>query len=69
MKHIGLAERNGTMDRAFAHLMAVNGWPDEVAFAHLERAFETWNERSKHQWELDLSWLRNLGITPKVRAS
>lgn len=58
VKHIGLAGIHGNYDSAVDHLMKVNEWDDyDVAF-HIEEAFDIWRERSAHEWELDITWLK-----------
>ena len=60
--HFGFAEITGTADEAKAHLRAVNGWSAAEADAHVDRAFTTWEQRSVHDWLLDLRILTNAGI-------
>jgi len=64
VKHFGRAERVGRGDRAFLHLMQVNGWEAERADRHLREAYAVWDRRSHHEWTLDLSWLDEFGIVP-----
>ena len=63
VKHIGLAGIRGHGERAEAHLATVNGWSEEQIEAYLEKVWQTWRERSRHQWHLELSWLEQYGIT------
>jgi len=56
VKHIGLA---GVMDRdeeAMAHLMEVNRWSRRRAEAHVDRAWDLWERRSRHGWEIVVDW-------------
>ena len=62
VKHIGLAELRGYGERAKAHLAKINGWKREQTDAYLETVWDTWQERSGHNWSLDLSWLNRYGI-------
>ena len=62
-KHIGLAGIRGHGERAEAHLATVNGWSEEQTKAYLEEVWQIWRERSRHQWNLELSWLEQYGIT------
>ena len=62
VKHFGRAETMGQSERAFVHLMRVNGWTNGTAQGHLYQAFDKWRSRSFHQWKLDLSWLGGQGI-------
>lgn len=50
---------HGNGDRAMIHLDRVNGWTPEQTTAHVTEAFRVWRERSQHQWNLDLTWLRD----------
>lgn len=60
--HIGLASLKGRETEALEHLMKVNGWTEEQASEHVNSAFDTWHERSKINWDFDMSHLLNLGI-------
>jgi len=59
VKHFGLAVHLGNEARARRHLGKVNGWTPAQVEEHLQRAFQTWRERSKSQWSLDISWIAN----------
>jgi len=61
-KHIGHASTVGRAGQARAHLARVNGWSMDMVELYLESVFEQWSRRSQHEWSLDLSWLRPLGI-------
>lgn len=61
-KHIGRAEAVGRLPQAMAHLSRVNGWNDIRTNLYLERAFAVWDARSQVDWDLDISFLRTLGI-------
>ncbi len=67
--HIGRASVTGQEERAFDHLKKVNGLLDDEAEALVEKAFGTWEWRSRFQWNLDLTWLRmrcsDYGISEK----
>lgn len=45
-----------------AHLALVNGWSLQGAFDYVDEAFEVWRERSRHAWQLDITWLETQGI-------
>jgi hypothetical protein len=65
VKHIGLASVNGEFEEVRAHLMKVNQWPQQsTAEAYIARAFEIFEERSRHEWTLDISYLKQFGIDP-----
>jgi hypothetical protein len=67
VKHIGLASVRGRGQIALAHMARVNGIGLSEAMNYYVDAFEKWEDRSKHEWSLDLSWLEKAGIvvTPK----
>lgn len=55
--HFGLAIVRGDEDRALRHLLYVNGWSGRRAKRHINDAFAKWEERSRHEWTLDLGIL------------
>lgn len=55
VKHIGYASTQGNGERAIKHLADVNDWSRQKAVEHAKEAFETWEERSQHQWTVDIS--------------
>ena len=57
VKHAGLAAVNREMHLVVAHLMQVNDWDEAKAEEYLEISFRTCEERSAHEWTLDLSFL------------
>ncbi len=59
VKHFGLAVQMGNEARARRHLGKVNGWTPAQVEAHLQSAFQTWRERSKSGWGLDIAWIAN----------
>ncbi len=63
VKHMGLAGISGREDAAMAHLAKVNNWSRTDAQHYVEAAFETWQQRSRQQWTLDISYLAQFGIT------
>lgn len=60
VKHIGLAEVKGRYAQALQHLMTVNGWAEAEAEAYADWSFAVWEERSDHEWVLDISHLESL---------
>jgi hypothetical protein len=65
VKHIGLASVNGEFDEVRAHLMKVNQWPQQsTADDYIAKAFELFEERSRYEWTLDISYLKQFGIDP-----
>lgn len=57
VKHIGRTTAIGLQAQAFQHLESVNGWDHFDVVSHLAEAFKEHEERSKHEWKLDLSIL------------
>jgi hypothetical protein len=53
--HYGLARLNGKDQEAFNHLCAVTQLPPIEANRQIAAAFELWHQRSRIDWELDLS--------------
>lgn len=58
VKHIGRAHVYGGLDRALIHLANVNEWDIEFALSYVSKQFYVWEERSRHQWELDITCLK-----------
>ena len=54
VKHFGLAQIKGYDGEALLHLMKVNEWAKKVADAYVKKAFEIYEERSRHKWELKI---------------
>lgn len=59
IKHIGLAEimaDQGRLnyDNIVKHFMKVNNCDRIIFEKHKQEAFKKWEERSKHEWEIDL---------------
>ena len=61
--HFGHAQIQGRDQEALAQLCHVNGWTAQQAWEHVDAAFATWQRRSEHTWELDLSMLTDAGVT------
>ena len=62
VKHFGLAGVKGRRTFALRHFALLNELSRSEAEGHVYKAFEQWAERSKHQWKLDISFLKNRGI-------
>ena len=60
VKHIGRSGVVGKGEEAFAHLGKVNGWRTVRTRDYVAQAFTDWSNRSRHEWQLDLSWLDKL---------
>jgi len=62
VKHIGLAKVNGSLAEARSHLAQVNSWTEAETEAYLAQVWMVWEERSRHDWRLNLSWLERWEI-------
>jgi 5-methylcytosine-specific restriction endonuclease McrA len=69
VKHMGHANVTGHGARARRHLAEVNGWSASETERYVERAFAVWQERSQHEWQLDISALDAYGVAPAARES
>ncbi|MDQ0991892.1 DUF5710 domain-containing protein [Streptomyces sp. V3I7] len=61
--HFGFAQLRGLGEEALRHLMRVTGMTERQAREHVHRAFQTWEARSRRDYDLDLSMLTDAGIT------
>ena len=59
-KHPGLARIKGNEDVVQYQLMKVNHMTIEEAKEYISKAFEIWRERSKHNWTVDISFLKEI---------
>lgn len=57
VKHIGLAEVKGNLERAKKHFMTINNISKKEADKLIAEAFNIWNERSQHNWKIDTAKL------------
>ena len=57
VKHIGRANAMGNQAIAFEHLEKVNGWSHKQVVTHVAKEFDVYKERSKHEWNIDLTVL------------
>jgi len=57
VKHIGLAFARGNAAEVLKHLANINGWTKSETQDYLQGVVDTWNSRSSHNWELDLTLL------------
>jgi len=60
VKHIGLAGKRGEGVKAQNHLAKVNGWTTKQTRKYIKEAFEIWEERSEHDWKVDISWVDDI---------
>jgi len=58
-KHPGLAQINGELNIVINQLMKVNNITKNEAEKLLDDAFTIWKERSKYEWNLDISYIQN----------
>lgn len=61
-KHLGYAKRIGLYEVVLNHMLILNGWSLEQLTHYMSEAKQTWQERSKFEWTLDLSWLNKYGV-------
>lgn len=57
VKHPGLAQIKGESEIVLQQLMKVNGITEDDAKEYLVKAFDIFFKRSRHKWELDISYL------------
>lgn len=57
VKHIGRAIAIGKQTICFRQLAKVNQWTSKQVIEHVTASFELHKQRSKYQWELDISIL------------
>lgn len=59
VKHFGRTCTFGAEAKmnAIQHLMEVNDWTAEQVQSHIEESLRVWQERSKHVWKLDISFI------------
>jgi hypothetical protein len=67
VKHIGRAIAIGKHKQAYAQLMKVNKWTQKQVEEHILESFEIHKERSKHEWELNLSILTEEPYNIKIK--
>lgn len=63
VKHIGLASIRGEKENAIKHMMTVNDISRPETIKLIDEAFLLWNERSKYEWDVDLTFLRDAGVS------
>jgi hypothetical protein len=62
VKHMGLARVQGKEELAIKHFMKVNKLNRKQAELHIQKAFETWAERSQKEWKLNIDHLSEYGL-------
>jgi hypothetical protein len=58
-KHVGLAQINGEEEIVINQLMKINKISRNHAKNYISKSFEIWQERSKNDWKLDISYIDN----------
>jgi hypothetical protein len=67
VKHIGRAIAMGRHKDAYSQLMKVNKWTLQEVEQHVLASFELHKERSKYEWDLDLSILTEEPYSIKLK--
>ena len=57
VKHAGLSISKGEIKLVIKQLMKVNGITSYEADEYIVESFKKWDERSKYDWDLDISYL------------
>lgn len=60
--HLGHSRHRGLGKKCFGHLKRVRGFTDDETHDHIKEAYDTFHDRSRCDWKLDLSLLVNNGI-------
>jgi hypothetical protein len=60
VKHIGLSSMKNTMDAVIQHYMTVNKCDRMTFEKHKNEAFLLFEERSKHQWQINIGEYTNI---------
>lgn len=60
VKHIGLAAVRKRLGAAISHFCKVNGINEHQAEILIRDAFDVWEQRSRHEWTLDITWINEL---------
>lgn len=58
-KHPGLAQINNELNIVINQLIKVNNMSEKQATKFLEDAFDIWSQRSKYEWELDITLIND----------
>ena len=67
VKHSGLANIKNELDLVILQLMVVNGMTESEADQYLDEVFDIWEERSQHEWTLDITYLEEY-MKPKPKS-
>lgn len=58
VKHIGFAKMRGNYQRALSHFCKINKIGKDEAERYILEVFRVWRERSLHNWDIKLDWLK-----------
>ena len=64
VKHLGRAIRVGLGEKIIKHLVRVNKWDQKTTIKYISEAFSKWEERSKYEYQLDVSYLNEYFFHP-----
>lgn len=65
VRHWGKSLVDGREEETLCHLMTINGWTLFQAEQAVDEAMTQWEERSRHEWKTDYSWVtRTHGFVP-----
>lgn len=65
VKHIGLAQMKGHLDRAMRHLKKVNRWTMSQSILYFDEYMVWYRRASMREWRLSLAGLRRYGLYPE----
>ena len=65
VKHIGLAQVKGNINRAIAHLTKVNSWDKQTAITYINNCIDEWERRSCYSWDFDISLVTKIKCVDK----
>ena len=67
VKHIGRAIAIGKQEACYTQLRKVNKWTQIQVDEHVQQSFELYKERSKYEWDLDISLLEEEPYGIKIK--
>lgn len=69
VKHFGLSSLRGQGEQCKKHMQKVNEWSYSKTNQHISEAFSLHKKRSKKDWNLDISWLKDKDVKFKKKYS
>ena len=66
VKHMGFANIKGRGVEMTCRLAIINQWSYEYACHYVDEQFGIWETRSEKPWKLDINWLFQYNIKPKI---